>query len=115
MKTLAFVVCILATITIGDAALISNLVNTLVTSSIFNIKVLIDFQRMYTQCALELGLLKSLTPEISFCVAEKKNLVDEEGALKWDMTYDYMAKLIRDKNKIDFLNAYFKKCKIISK
>ncbi|XP_011692790.1 PREDICTED: uncharacterized protein LOC105452928 [Wasmannia auropunctata] len=112
MKTIIFVACILATVTAGDA-LILDFINTL-TSKIFNIKDLMDYHITYAGCALKLGLLKIYTPEIFLCIAEQKNLIDEEGALKWNETQIYITKLVRNENKLADITAWFKKCKEIS-
>ncbi|XP_012534498.1 uncharacterized protein LOC105835596 [Monomorium pharaonis] len=107
MKILVFTACILAAITVGDAQIIDNIINTFKT---FDIKELIRFHLTFAKCVLKLGLSKIAKPEISYCIAEEKNLIDKEEGLKWDETLIYLEKLIRNETKIDEIKKVLLKC-----
>ncbi|XP_018300277.1 uncharacterized protein [Mycetomoellerius zeteki] len=114
MKILVFATCILvavvSTLSVGDAMIIDNIINNLISKAI-DLKDLINFHMTFAQCVVKLGLLKIASPEIPFCVAEKKNLLDEEGGIKWDDTLDYFTTIIRDKSNIDKMKEILQKCK----
>ncbi|XP_077267978.1 uncharacterized protein LOC143900468 [Temnothorax americanus] len=97
MRTLVFAACILAAVTVcvGDAQLNHNIKETII-SKVFDIKELIDFNLVFAECAVELGLLKIPKPELSFCIAQKKNLIDKEGGILWDNSVIYLQKVVRD-------------------
>ncbi|XP_077267980.1 uncharacterized protein LOC143900469 [Temnothorax americanus] len=98
MKILMFAACILAAVTVGDA-LLTNIIETIssnVQRFTFDVKDLIDFHLIFAECAVELGLLKIPKPELSYCIAQKKNLIDKENGILWDEGVIYVKKLIRD-------------------
>ncbi|KYM82554.1 hypothetical protein ALC53_07045 [Atta colombica] len=113
MKILVFATCILAAVVSTnnyDAMVLDNIINTLMSKAV-DLKDLINFHMTFAQCVVKLGLLKIASPEVSFCIAEKKNLLDEEGGIKWDDTLDYLMTIIHDMSKKDRIKEILQKCK----
>ncbi|XP_071630330.1 uncharacterized protein [Temnothorax longispinosus] len=114
MKILVFAACILAAVTVGDA-LLTNIIET-ITSNVqrftFDLKELIDFHLIFAECAMKFDLLKIPKPELSYCIAQKKNLIDKEGGILWDESVNYIKKIVRDENMwIEIWDKLLKKCK----
>ncbi|XP_071574054.1 uncharacterized protein [Temnothorax nylanderi] len=110
MKILVFAACILAAVTVGDG-LLTNIIETM-TSNVFNFRELIDYHLMFAECAMKLGLLKIPKPELSYCIAQKKNLIDKEGGILWDEAVNYVKKIVRDENMWNEIwDKFVKKCK----
>ncbi|XP_011868745.1 PREDICTED: uncharacterized protein LOC105562482 [Vollenhovia emeryi] len=110
MRALVFAACILAAAMMSDAQIISHVIEIL-KSKQFDIRELISFRIKFIQCAVKLGVLKGLTPEILVCIAQKNHLIDEEGGLIWDKVRMYITKLIRNPKKLDDINEICKRCK----
>ncbi|TGZ49617.1 Uncharacterized protein DBV15_02000 [Temnothorax longispinosus] len=72
--------------TVGDA-LLTNIIET-ITSNVqrftFDLKELIDFHLIFAECAMKFDLLKIPKPELSYCIAQKKNLTisSKEAGMK---------------------------------
>ncbi|XP_071574058.1 uncharacterized protein [Temnothorax nylanderi] len=110
MRTLVFVACVLAAITTGDAQ--SNNIIEAITSKVFDIEELMELHLKFAECAVELGLLKIVRPELSFCMAQKNNLIDKEGGILWDESEIYLKKVVRDAKAWDETwDKLFKKCR----
>ncbi|XP_039306896.1 uncharacterized protein LOC105205221 [Solenopsis invicta] len=111
MKIVVFVVCVLVAITMSDAQNVFESIIQTVTSKAIDLKELIDLPLTLAACTFKMGLSKIGSPEISYCVAEKKNLINEQGEIKWDETLIFAKKIFRDETQINYLNEMIQKCK----
>ncbi|XP_077267452.1 uncharacterized protein LOC143900231 [Temnothorax americanus] len=111
MRTPVFVACVLAAVIVSDAQINHDIKETII-SKIFDIKELIECHLIFAECVVELGLLKIPRPELPYCIAQKKNLIDKEGGILWDEGVNYLKKVVRDAKAWDEIwDKLLKKCR----